>query len=162
MTDLMAKIISLTRRRGFVYLSSEIYGGFSSCYDFGPLGVALKNNIKKSWWEEMTQRQEKIIGLDAAILMSPKVWQASGHLTAGFADELTECKKCHHRFRKDFLKTPLTYVYEWHNPINVIENSYTMRSFAPLDDRIISIIKLESNLPGFLDQAIENLKDNDN
>jgi len=104
MLDLMSKIISLSKRRGFVFQSSEIYGGFGSCYDFGPLGVEMKNNIKKAWWEEMTKKHENIVGLDAAILMSPKVWQASGHLTAGFADELVECKKCHHRFRKDFLE----------------------------------------------------------
>jgi len=104
MEDLMSKIISLAKRRGFVFPSSEIYGGFGSCYDYGPLGVEMKNNIKKAWWREMTQLQENIVGLDAAILMSPKVWQASGHLTAGFADELVECKKCHHRFRKDFLE----------------------------------------------------------
>jgi len=104
MEDMMSKILSLTKRRGFVFPSSEIYGGFASCYDFGPLGTELKNNIKKAWWQEMTMKQENIVGLDAAILMSPKVWQASGHLTAGFADELVECKKCHHRFRKDFLE----------------------------------------------------------
>ena len=100
----MEKIVSLCKRRGFIFLSSEIYGGFGSCYDYGPLGVEMKNNIKKVWWNEMTKVQENIVGLDAAILMSPKVWSASGHLTAGFADELVECKKCHHRFRKDFLK----------------------------------------------------------
>jgi glycyl-tRNA synthetase len=100
----LEKIVSLCRRKGFVFLSSEIYGGFGSCYDYGPLGVEMKNNIKKCWWEEMTRKKEKIVGLDAAILMSPKVWEASGHLTAGFADELVECKKCHHRFRKDFLQ----------------------------------------------------------
>jgi len=104
MADLMEKIVSLCKRRGFIYQSSEIYGGFGSCYDFGPLGVEFKNNIKKSWWDEMLRGHETIVGLDAAILMSPKVWQASGHLTAGFADELVECKKCHHRFRKDFLE----------------------------------------------------------
>jgi glycyl-tRNA synthetase len=102
--NLMDKIISLSKRRGFIFLSSEIYGGFSSCYDFGPLGVELKNNIKKAWWKEMTRLHDDVVGLDAAILMSPKVWEASGHLTAGFADELVECKKCHHRFRKDFLE----------------------------------------------------------
>ncbi len=95
------KIISLCKRRGFVFPSSEIYSGFGSCYDFGPLGVELKNNIKKVWWEEMVQKQENIVGLDASILMSPKVWQASGHLSAGFADELVECKKCHKRFKSD-------------------------------------------------------------
>jgi len=104
MENLMEKIVSLAKRRGFIFPSSEIYGGFGSCYDFGPLGVEMKNNIKKSWWKEMTRNHENIVGLDAAILMSPQVWQASGHLTAGFADELVECKKCHHRFKKDFLK----------------------------------------------------------
>ena len=100
---MMQKIVSLAKRRGFIFPSSEIYGGFGSCYDFGPLGVEMKNNIKKAWWDEMTKVQENIVGLDAAILMSPKVWQASGHLTAGFADELVECKKCHKRFKKDEL-----------------------------------------------------------
>ena len=100
----MQKIISLAKRRGFVFPSSEIYGGFGSSYDFGPLGVEMKNNIKKAWWDEMIKNHENIVGLDAAILMNPKVWQASGHLTAGFADELVECKKCHRRFRKDFLE----------------------------------------------------------
>jgi len=101
MQNLMPKIISLAKRRGFIFPSSEIYGGFGSCYDFGPLGVEMKNNIKKAWWDEMTKNQENIVGLDAAILMSPKVWQASGHLTAGFADELVECKSCHKRFKVD-------------------------------------------------------------
>jgi len=102
--DLMRKIVSFTKRRGFIFPSSEIYGGFGSCYDFGPLGVELKRNIKKSWWNEMTRIQDNVVGLDASILMSPKIWEASGHLSAGFADELVECKECHHRFRKDFIK----------------------------------------------------------
>lgn len=97
----MEKIVSLAKRRGFVFPSSEIYGGFNSCYDFGPLGVELKNNIKKSWWDEMTKKHSDIVGLDASILMNPKVWEASGHLSAGFADDLVECKKCHKRFRID-------------------------------------------------------------
>ena len=102
--DLMDKIISLCKRRGFVFLSSEIYGGFGSCYDFGPLGVEMKRNIKQLWWNEMTRNQDNIVGIDASILMSPKVWQASGHLTAGFADELVECRKCHKRFKLDDIK----------------------------------------------------------
>lgn len=97
----MEKIVSLAKRRGFIFPSSEIYGGFGSSYDYGPLGVELKNNIKKLWWEEMMGTKEKIVGLDSAILMSPKIWEASGHLTAGFADMLAECKKCRHRFRED-------------------------------------------------------------
>jgi glycyl-tRNA synthetase len=100
----LEKIVSLCKRRGFIGPSSEMYGGFESCYDYGFLGVELKNNIKKSWWKDMVQLRENIVGLDASILMSPKVWQASGHLTAGFADPLVECKKCHHRFRQDYLK----------------------------------------------------------
>lgn len=102
--NLMEKLVSFAKRRGFVFQSSEIYGGFSSCYDFGPLGVKLKNNIKRAWFKDMTRLHDDIVGLDASILMSPKVWQASGHLTAGFADELVECKKCHYRFRKDLLE----------------------------------------------------------
>jgi len=104
MDNLLEKIISLAKRRGFIYPSSEIYGGFGSCYDFGPLGVELKNNIKRAWWNEMTRKQDNIVGLDASILMSPKVWQASGHLAAGFSDDLVECKKCRKRFRKDFIE----------------------------------------------------------
>jgi len=106
MNNLMEKIISLAKRRGFIFPSSEIYSGFGSCYDFGPLGVEMKNNIKKEWWKEMTMKQEDVVGLDGAILMSPKVWQASGHLTAGFADELVECKKCHQRFKLDEIQHP--------------------------------------------------------
>jgi glycyl-tRNA synthetase len=108
MKDLMLKIISLTKRRGFIYPSSEIYGGFGSGYDYGPLGVEMKNNIKLAWWDEMIKNQSPpaggIVGLDAAILMSPQIWQASGHLTAGFADELAECKSCHKRFKVDEIK----------------------------------------------------------
>jgi len=104
MENLFEKIVSLCKRRGFVFPSSEIYGGFASCYDYGPLGVEMKNNIKKLWWDEMTKNHEDIVGLDAAILMSPKIWQASGHLSAGFADVLVECKECHKRYRADELK----------------------------------------------------------
>ena len=102
--NLMDKIISLCKRRGFVFQSSEIYGGFGSCYDFGPLGVEIKNNIKKSWWNEMIKLHENIVGLDASVLMSPEVWKASGHLAAGFSDLLVECKDCHKRFKSDELK----------------------------------------------------------
>jgi len=104
MKNLMEKIVSLAKRRGFINQSSEIYGGFASCYDYGPLGVELKNNIKKAWWHEMVQLRNDIVGVDSAILMSPKVWEASGHLGAGFTDPLVECKKCHKRFRKEEIK----------------------------------------------------------
>ncbi|MCX6794917.1 MAG: glycine--tRNA ligase [Candidatus Falkowbacteria bacterium] len=96
------KIISLCKRRGFVFPSSEIYDGFAAVYDFGPYGVELANNIKKEWWKAMTQLRDDIVGLDAAIFMSPKVWEASGHVK-GFSDPLTECRKCHARSRLDAL-----------------------------------------------------------
>ena len=101
---MLSEIISLCKRRGFVYPSSEIYGGFASCYDFGPLGVEMKNEIKRDWQEKMVRTRQDMVGLDSGILMSPKIWQASGHLTAGFADELVECKKCNTRFRADFIE----------------------------------------------------------
>lgn len=104
MTDLMEKIVSLCKRRGFIFAGSEIYGGLANSWDFGPLGVELKNNIKKLWWEKFIHRRDDVVGLDSTIIMNSKVWEASGHLTAGFADELVECKKCNRRFRYDQLK----------------------------------------------------------
>jgi glycyl-tRNA synthetase len=98
----MEKIVSLCRRRGFVFPSSEIYGGLSSCWDYGPLGVELKQNIKKAWWQATVQEHDDIAGIDASILMHPRVWEASGHV-AGFADPLVECKNCHLRWRQDDL-----------------------------------------------------------
>ncbi len=99
----MEKIVSLAKRRGFIYPGSEIYGGLRGFWDYGPLGVELKNNIKRSWWKTMVYERDDVIGLDAAIIMNPKVWQASGHIEA-FTDPLVECKQCHHRFRADSLK----------------------------------------------------------
>ncbi|PJB09150.1 glycine--tRNA ligase [bacterium (Candidatus Gribaldobacteria) CG_4_9_14_3_um_filter_36_15] len=105
--DLTQKIISLCKRRGIIFPSSEIYEGFGGVYDFGPLGVELKNNLKKVWWEEMINKHKDIVGLDAAVLMNPRVWQASGHLSAGFADELLECKDCRKRFKLDEIQHPM-------------------------------------------------------
>jgi glycyl-tRNA synthetase len=101
---LMDKLVSLCKRRGFVFQSSEIYGGLGSCWDYGPLGVELKGNIKRFWWEVMTHRRDDIEGVDAAVLMSSKVWQASGHVD-GFTDPMVDCKKCRRRFRFDTLET---------------------------------------------------------
>ena len=98
----MDKIIGFCKRRGFVYPSSEIYGGFAAVYDYGPYGVELKNAIRDAWWKNMVKDREDIVGLDAAIFMLPKVWEASGHV-GGFADPLSECKKCHTRSRVDHL-----------------------------------------------------------
>ncbi|NQV12639.1 glycine--tRNA ligase [Candidatus Uhrbacteria bacterium] len=100
--DLMEKLVSLSKRRGFVFPSSEIYGGFSAVYDYGPLGAELANNIKAAWWKEMVHEREEIVGLDSSIFMSPKIWEASGHVS-GFSDPLTECKVCHTRSRVDHL-----------------------------------------------------------
>ncbi|MFA5155110.1 MAG: glycine--tRNA ligase [Patescibacteria group bacterium] len=96
------KIVSLCKRRGFVFPSSEIYDGFTAVYDFGPYGVELANNIKQAWWRAMTQLRDDIVGLDSAIFMSPRIWEASGHVK-GFSDPLTECRKCHARLRLDAL-----------------------------------------------------------
>lgn len=98
--DLMSKIISLCKRRGFVFQSSEIYGGLKSSYDYGPLGVELKKNIAHEWWRSMVHERENVVGLDAAIMMHNDVWHASGHL-ANFADPLVDCYNCKERFRAD-------------------------------------------------------------
>ena len=100
--NLMEKIVSLCKRRGFVYPGSEIYGGLANTYDYGPLGVELKNNIKQAWWKYFIQDREDMVGLDGGIILSPKIWEASGHVE-NFQDSLVECKKCHHRFRPDKL-----------------------------------------------------------
>jgi glycyl-tRNA synthetase len=99
-TTVMDKIVSLAKRRGFVFQSSEIYGGLGSVWDYGPLGVELKRNIKDRWWRAMVQSREDIEGVDAGILMHPRVWEASGHV-AGFTDPLVDCKQCKNRFRAD-------------------------------------------------------------
>src|SRR5438132_800403 len=98
--DLMDRVVNLAKRRGLVFPSSEIYGGFRSTWDYGPLGVLLKRNVKDAWWRSMVQLRDDIVGLDAAILMHPKVWEASGHV-ATFSDPLVDCKKCKSRFRAD-------------------------------------------------------------
>jgi len=100
----MDKIVALAKRRGFVYPGSEIYGGLAGTYDYGPLGVALNNNIKREWWKMFVEGREDMYGLDASILMNEKVWEASGHTGAGFSDPLVECEKCKRRFRADHLK----------------------------------------------------------
>ncbi len=99
---MMDELVSLAKRRGFIFQSSEIYGGAGSVWDYGPLGVELKRNVKESWWTKMVHRREDVEGLDASILMHPKVWEASGHVE-GFTDPLVECKVCKLRFREDQL-----------------------------------------------------------
>ena len=95
-------VVNLSKRRGFVYPSSEIYGGSRSAWDYGPLGVELKDNVRRQWWKAMVTGREDIVGLDSAVILAPQVWQASGHV-ATFSDPLVECLHCHHRFRADNL-----------------------------------------------------------
>ena len=102
--DRMEQIVSLCKRRGFVFPSSEIYGGLGSCWDYGPYGIELKRNLKDFWWKAMTQKRDDIEGVDAAILMHPKVWETSGHV-ANFTDPMVDCKKCKARFRADQMDT---------------------------------------------------------
>ncbi len=102
MENIFEKVSSLAKRRGFIYPGSEIYGGLAGTWDYGPLGVELKRNLKEEFWKFAVKTRDNVVGIDAAIVMSPKVWEASGHL-ASFSDPLVECKKCHHRFRLDQL-----------------------------------------------------------
>lgn len=104
-SNLMEKIVSLCKRRGFIFPGSEIYGGLANSYDYGPMGVEVKNSIKQLWWKYFVQQRDDLVGLDGGIILSPKVWEASGHVK-NFKDPLVECKSCHHRFRPDKLKDP--------------------------------------------------------
>ncbi len=101
---IMDKIVSLCKRKGYIFQSSEIYGGITSCYDYGPLGIEMKKNIKDFWWHTMVRSRSDVEGLDAAILMHPRVWEASGHVST-FTDPLVDCKKCKNRFRADQIET---------------------------------------------------------
>jgi glycyl-tRNA synthetase len=100
--NLMDKVVALSKRRGFIYPGSEIYGGLANTYDYGPMGAELLRNIRNLWWENFVQKRDDIVGLDASLISSHKIWDASGH-TAGFSDALVDCKKCRHRVRADHL-----------------------------------------------------------
>ncbi len=113
----MEKIVSLCKRRGFIFPGSEIYGGLANSWDYGPLGVELKNNIKQEWWKRFVHQRTDIVGLDTALVMNTKVWEASGHV-ATFRDPLTECRKCHSRFRADNLGFVRADNIIWIFPIN--------------------------------------------
>ena len=115
----MEKIVALCKNRGFIFAGSEIYGGLANTWDYGPLGAELKNNVKKAWWKKFVQENPYNVGLDAAILMNPQTWVASGHL-AGFSDPLMDCRECHERFRADKL------IEDWCQ-----ENNYTLEK--PID-----------------------------
>ena len=110
--DLMDKLVSLAKRRGFIFPSSEIYGGLSGCWDYGPLGVELKRNVKEAWWQDMVSRHDEsmvvddgelaysMAGIDSSILMNPRIWQASGHVD-GFSDPMVDCRETRNRYRAD-------------------------------------------------------------
>ena len=115
----MEKIVALCKNRGFIFAGSEIYGGLANTWDYGPLGAELKNNVKKAWWKKFVQENPYNVGLDAAILMNPQTWVASGHL-AGFSDPLMDCRECHERFRADKI------IEDWCQ-----ENGYTLEK--PID-----------------------------
>ena len=100
--NLMESVVSLAKRRGFVFQSSEIYGGYNGFFDFGPLGIELKKNIRDCWWDDMVRRRDDVVGVETSIIMHPKVWQASGHVS-GFTDPLVDCKTSKQRFRADQL-----------------------------------------------------------
>jgi glycyl-tRNA synthetase len=100
----MQTIVSLAKRRGFIFQSSEIYGGINSCWDYGPYGVALKKNVKDAWWQDNVLRRQDMTGLDSSILMAPQIWQASGHIS-NFSDPMVDCKKCKLRYRADTLES---------------------------------------------------------
>src|SRR3989344_4719758 len=102
MENVFQKVVSLAKRRGFAYPSSEIYGGMANTWDFGPLGTQLKNNIRDSWWKTFVLDRDDMVGIDASIFLNPSVWEASGHV-AGFTDALIDCRRCNYRTRADHL-----------------------------------------------------------
>ena len=118
----METIVSLCKRRGFIFPSSEIYGGLGSCWDYGPLGVELKNNLKRAWWKAMVQERDDMVGLDASILMHSQTWVASGHV-AGFADPMVDCRSCQQRFRADRLWVALVGTASSAKYVTVYEDS---------------------------------------
>ncbi len=126
-------LVSLCKRRGFIYQSSEIYGGLAAIYDYGPYGVELANNIKQLWWKDLVYQYDNIVGLDSAIFMHPKVWQASGHI-ANFSDPLVECRHCHSRLRADELLAQIGVEADETMPedtINKIFDDYRHLIFCP-------------------------------
>ena len=138
-TDTIDKIVSLAKRRGFVFQSSEIYGGLNGCWDYGPLGVELLKNIKEEWWKFMTYRDD-VEGLDASILMHPKVWEASGHVE-NFTDPMIDCKQCKSRYRLDTISDLISKK----NKKRIIDEMGVSISGDSLDDKFISILE-DSNL----------------
>lgn len=139
----MEKIVSLCKRRGFIFPGSEIYGGLKGTWDYGPLGSELKFNIKQEWWKAMVRDRDDVVGVSASILMNPKVWEASGH-TAGFADPLIECKTCHQRFRAD-QEDVIAEHEQWHNEKKEEIGWTEEKKFNLLVEAKIGVIEGEKN-----------------
>src|SRR5215468_4405357 len=110
--ELMEKIVSLCKRRGFIFQSSEIYGGINGFWDYGPLGAELKRNVKELWWNTMTRMREDVVGLEATIIMSPKIWEASGHVST-FIDMMRESKASNKRYREDQVEPQSGVIYSY-------------------------------------------------
>ena len=144
MENLMDKIVSLCKRRGFIFQSSDIYGGLSNTYDYGPFGVELKNNVKRAWWKSVVYERSDVLGMDAAILMHPKVWEASGH-TKSFTDSVIDCKSCKKRFRTDAL------IYQSREEYQCPECKATI-NIKETPPRMFSLM-LESHLGAVKDEA---------
>lgn len=146
--DLMEKLVALCKRRGFIFQSSEIYGGINGFWDYGPLGVELKRNIKNAWWEDVVRRRDDIVGLDCSIIMNPKVWEASGHVV-NFNDPLVDCKGCKARFRAD--KVFMVVVKDGENVL--------FSGGVEADDEIIAARNVSENANSKTRRRLENLGD---
>jgi len=148
----MDKIISLCKQRGFIFPGSEIYGGLANSWEFGPLGVELKNNLKKHWWKTFVQERLDMVGQDGGIILNPKVWEASGHV-GGFNDELIECKNCHSRFREDELesrKCPSCGQNDWTEPTKF--NTMFKTNIGPTEEKsAIAYLRPETAQAIFVD-----------
>src|SRR5438270_3688622 len=129
--ELMEKIVSLCKRRGFIFQSSEIYGGLNGFWDYGPLGAELKRNIKECWWRAMTRLRDDIVGLDASIIMHPKIWEASGH-TSTFSDLMVDCLLTKKRFRSDQVEPQSGIAYFYAGAKNEITGKESRDTFSVL------------------------------
>src|SRR5664280_913162 len=138
-SELMEKIVSLCKRRGFIFQSSEIYGGLNGFWDYGPLGAELKRNIKECWWRSMTQLRDDVVGLDASIIMHPKIWEASGH-TSTFSDLMVDCLLTKKRFRADQVEPQSGTVYSY---TDARPNTLTAQERKELD---VSFVQINANL----------------
>ncbi|MCX5673586.1 MAG: glycine--tRNA ligase, partial [Planctomycetota bacterium] len=158
--DLMERIVALAKRRGFIYPSSEIYGGINGFWDYGPLGVELKRNLKDAWWQDIVRcppagpdgRPLQMVGLDCSIIMNPKVWEASGHV-AGFTDPLLECKACKAKVRADQF-----FVITFNRMTDAIPPAKLMAPAAPEDGRVLLPPELPQVVPDFIASRVASTK----